>query len=327
MKKIQVISGSKAKEYNLVAYFKIVGSEEKFIMYNTLNNVTNLYLGKLKIEKNDIKIVKLNEKELGLIDRIIIGDKSVKYRKVPSRDLEYLVYSNSTEKIVTRKEYNNLIESSLVKTRERDSRLKEILKEKEELQKELDRLKKENNIVEEVEVNTSEKADTSWEHVKEESRYITDDSLLSNIEHDIKDLELDEFYEKCKINIVRVITVNIISLILVAIFLYGSIIINYMMDLLGKEALFTNVYLSDVLKMYAVASLSVLLLQIITLGTHRNFFSRLAMFIATVIFIYTFTQMVNGYSYSFGVIVVFLMAVINIIINFSLYLQLQLKLM
>ena len=32
MKKIQVISGSKAKEYNLVAYFKIVGSEEKFIM-------------------------------------------------------------------------------------------------------------------------------------------------------------------------------------------------------------------------------------------------------------------------------------------------------
>ena len=135
MKKIQVISGSKAKEYNLVAYFKIVGSEEKFIMYNTLNNVTNLYLGKLKIEKNDIKIVKLNEKELGLIDRIIIGDKSVKYRKVPSRDLEYLVYSNSTEKIVTRKEYNNLIESSLVKTRERDSRLKEILKEKEELQK------------------------------------------------------------------------------------------------------------------------------------------------------------------------------------------------
>ena len=312
MKKIQVISGSKAKEYNLVAYFKIVGSEGKFIMYNTLNNVTNLYLGKLKIEKNDIKIVKLNEKELGLIDRIIIGDKSVKYRKVPSRDLEYLVYSNSTEKIVTRKEYNNLIESSLVKTRERDSRLKEILKEKEELQKELDRLKKENNIEEEEEVNTSEKADTSWEHVKEESRYITDDRLLSNIEHDIKDLELDEFYEKCKINIVRVITVNIISLILVAIFLYGSIIINYMMDLLGKEALFTNVYLSDVLKMYAVASLSVLLLQIITLGTHRNFFSRLAMFIATVIFIYTFTQMVNGYSYSFGVIVVFLICSISI---------------
>ena len=59
------------------------------------------------------------------------------------------------------------------------------------------------------------KTDTSWEHVKEENRYITDDKLLRSIEKDIKELELEEFYEKCKINIVRIIIINIISLIFI----------------------------------------------------------------------------------------------------------------
>ena len=118
-----------------------------------------------------------------------------------------------------------------------------------------------------------------------------------------------------------------LSLILVAILLYGSLIINYGATLFGKSAIFNNIYFSDVLKMYGVSSLVVLFFQIITLGTHRNFLSKITMFASAVVLIYTFTQMINGYAYSFGVIGVFMVAILNIIINFSLYLQLQLKLM
>lgn len=331
MDKIKVINGSQGKAYNLIAYFKLTDLDEKFIIFNDEKNAVDLHYAKIKVEKNNVKIVKPSDKEMAMIDRIVNNSKSIRHRKVPSRDLYYLVYDGEIVRTISRKEYNELLQSPLVKKQERNNKLAQILKEKEELQRELDKLKKENkeelNRIDKLEEEIVAANDTSWEHVKEESRYITDDKLLSNIEKEMRELELDEFYEKCKVNIVRVLVVNLISLILVAILLYGSLLINYAFTLFGKSEVFTNIYFNDVLKMYGVSSLIVLFLQVLTLGTYRNFFSKITMFVASVILIYTFTQMINGYVYSFGVIGVFMVAILNIIINFSLYLQLQLKLM
>lgn len=314
MDKIKIIKGSQGKSYNLITYFKLVDLDTKFIIYNEEKNSFDLHFAKIKEEKNEIKIEKPSDKEMTTINKLLSNTKNVKFRRLSSKDLHYLIYSGEVNKTMSRKEYNDVMNSNLIKKNEKIGKLTKISREKEELKRELNKLKK-------------EKEKLLWEQVKEESRYITDDKLLSDIEKEIKELELDEFYEKCRVNLIKVLVVNLISLIIIGIVLSGSLLINYGATLLGRELVFQNTYLIDIIEIYGLASLVMLFLQIITLGVYKNFFGKLTMFLSTITIIYAFSQMLNNYVYSFGVMGIFLVATINIIINFSLYLQMQLKLM
>ena len=331
MDKIKVISGSKGKDYNLISYFKLTDIDEKFIIYNDLKNITDLYFAKIKIEKDSIKLVKPTEKEMGLIDRMFLNSRSIRHRRMPVSELGYLVFHDAVLRSVDRKEYNEIVESPVVKKQVKDSKLTQIRKEKEELKKELvvlkDTKKEKLDKIGVKEEQMVDVEDATWEHVKEESRYITDDELLHNIEKEITELELEEFHERCRLNIIKVIAMNIISLFLVGVFLYGMSYINDVVSLFGNPPVFNNAYFDNILKMYGTTSLVTLVLQFTSLWTHKNFFSKISMFAVSVMFLYTFTQMVNGYMYSFGIVTIFITAIVNIIINFGVYLQLQLKLM
>lgn len=315
MDKIKVINGSKGKSYNLIAYFKLTDLDEKFIIFNDEKNVVDVHFAKIKTLKNEVRIVKPTLHEMGLIDRLIENSRSVRHRRVPSRDIYYLVYNGEVERTLDRKEYNSLLQSSLVKKQERNGKLVQIAKEKEDLKKEIEKIKQ------------KKKEDATWKKVDEESRSITDDELLNNIEKEIKELELDEFHERCRVNLVRVLVFNLVSIVLVAILLYGGMLINTAATLFRMDEVFTDVYFINILKMYGITSLILLVAQIISLGTYKNFFGKLLMLCATIFLIFNFVSMLSGYTYSLGAVGLFIVAIVNIIINFSVYLQIQLKLM
>ena len=93
MDRIKVIKGSQGRSYNLIAYFKLVDLDEKFIIYNEDRNAVDLHFAKVKVEPNDVKIFKPSDKEMAIINKLLEDNKSVRFRKVPSRDLYYLIYA------------------------------------------------------------------------------------------------------------------------------------------------------------------------------------------------------------------------------------------
>ena len=116
-----------------ITFQKVIFAAEAIIDDDTFLDYLKADSGwtmKLKNGETDVAVETINN-YVSLVD----NTKNVKFRRLSSKDLHYLIYSGEVNKTMSRKEYNDVMNSNLIKKNEKIGKLTKISREKEELKR------------------------------------------------------------------------------------------------------------------------------------------------------------------------------------------------
>lgn len=298
-------------DYKLLSYFKLRNGEENYIIFRK-DESFNLCYGRLLGEDNEQRVIKVSGSEDTKIKGIIEEPKAIKFVRLDEHEIEeiYIVNYNSIE--VNENNYNVLLESDLFKEKKYGSlKLNSIMRKKQELTTELSELKR-------------KQIAAKWREVKNESRTITDDSLLELVENELNKLEQEDFVDECSTRYKRAMTYNVVTLII-------SFVIFFIAKLSGDVLKFIGsafpTEILDLIKMYGRYALILLIIQCITYVFFKKYrlLGRIFTLFGLVFYIFRSLQILLKNPITFGWLIVVIIILINSIIGVHTYLKLRTK--